>query len=82
MSGRLVGAVEVGPTIQTSMILYSNPDYTNPYPAGTVTLPLGTALYMAVRVESYSQDTVVVLEECSIGEVSSSRAPYPLLRGR
>lgn len=78
----LRGAVEVGPAIQTSMTLHRYPDYTNPYPAGTITLPLGTALYMAVTVESHSQDTVVVLEECSIGEVSSPSAQYPLLRGR
>ncbi|XP_042559418.1 alpha-tectorin-like [Clupea harengus] len=79
---RLKGAVEEGSPIQTSMSLYRDPDYRDPYPAGSVRLPLGTALYMGVSVEAHSEDTVVVLEECSIGEVSSPSQSYPLLRNR
>ncbi|KAG5278078.1 hypothetical protein AALO_G00094940 [Alosa alosa] len=78
----LKGVVEVGPPIQTSMSLYRYPDYSEPYPAGTVILPVGTSLYLGVSVESHSQDTVLVLEDCSIGEVLSPNEPYRLLRNR
>ena len=47
------------------MSLFRDANYTAPYPAGRVTLPLGSALHVGVSVEETDAGIfVVVLEDC------------------
>ncbi|XP_067115918.1 scavenger receptor cysteine-rich type 1 protein M130-like [Osmerus mordax] len=62
----LEGAVkDEGAKARTSMSLFRDANYTAPYPAGRVTLPLGSALHVGVSVEETDAGIfVVVLEDC------------------
>ena len=47
------------------MTLYHSDDFTKAYPAGGVTLPVGSVLHVGVSVEeSETERFVVVLEDC------------------
>ncbi|XP_062304133.1 uromodulin-like [Osmerus eperlanus] len=60
-----IGIVAVGPKARASMSLFPNSSYTAPYPAGPVTLPLGSVLHVGVSVEETEIGRfVVVLEDC------------------
>uniref|UniRef100_A0A674DKU6 ZP domain-containing protein n=1 Tax=Salmo trutta TaxID=8032 RepID=A0A674DKU6_SALTR len=57
------GVVRVGAKARASMSLYLNSNYTEPYPAGRVTLPVGSTLHVGVSVEeSEAERYVVVLD--------------------
>lgn len=45
-----------------SLFRYSN--FTKPYPAGRVTLPVGSALHVVASVEESDPNFAVVLEDC------------------
>ncbi|KAI1886551.1 hypothetical protein AGOR_G00196960 [Albula goreensis] len=59
------GVVGTGPKARASMSLYRNANYTDPYSAGLIVLPLGTALHVGVSVmEAEVNGFAVILEEC------------------
>lgn len=77
--------VGVGPKARASMSLYRNSNFTAPYPAGSVTLPIGATLYVGVTVdETDSNRFVVVLEDCYATHSQSSNDPekYFLIQNR
>ncbi|KAM3624543.1 uncharacterized protein V6R79_024821 [Siganus canaliculatus] len=53
-----------GPKAQAIMNLYHNSSYTDKYPSGLVTLPVGLPLYVGVTVEERDPRFVAVLEDC------------------
>ncbi|KAI3352882.1 hypothetical protein L3Q82_019461, partial [Scortum barcoo] len=53
-----------GSRTRASMSLYLNSNYTEKYPAGRVTLPVGSPLYVGVSVENRESSFTVVLEDC------------------
>eukprot|EP00063_Salmo_salar_P011042 XP_013985877.1 PREDICTED: uncharacterized protein LOC106564346 [Salmo salar] len=66
------GLVRVGAKARASMSLYLNSNYTEPYPAGRVTLPVGSTLHVGVSVEeSEAERYVVVLDNCYATESPS-----------
>ena len=64
--------VGVGSPSSASMSLFQNSNYTEPYPAGPVTLPVGSALYVGVSVGETDPRFVVVLDDCYATHSSSS----------
>ncbi|KAK6301006.1 hypothetical protein J4Q44_G00291040 [Coregonus suidteri] len=64
--GRLKDAkVGKGSKVGSNMTLYRNDNFTEAYPAGGVTLPVGSVLHVGVSVEeSETERFVVVLEDC------------------
>lgn len=54
------------------MFLYRSSDYSQVYPAGQVTLPVGSPLYVSVSLDEQYQGFVVVLENCY-----ASHSPNP-----
>lgn len=74
------GALEVvrsGEPTRASMTLYKRSDYSEPFPAGPVSLPLGSALHVGVSVENYDNDGfVLLLENCY--STNSPRADDPV----
>ena len=46
------------------MSLFRNASYTEAYPAGRVSLPLGSVLYVGVSVDEEDKRFVAVLENC------------------
>ena len=64
---------EEGAKAKTSMSLFSDANYTVPYTAGPVTLPLGSILHVGVSVEETDAEAfVVVLEDCY-----ATHSPHP-----
>ncbi|XP_062312074.1 pancreatic secretory granule membrane major glycoprotein GP2-like [Osmerus eperlanus] len=62
-----------GPRARASISLFRDANYTAPYPAGPVTLPLGSILHVCVSVEETDAETfVVVLEDCY-----ATHSPHP-----
>ncbi|XP_061088704.1 uromodulin-like [Conger conger] len=62
VEGAVVG---VGPGPRAGMSLYRNDNYTDPYSAGVVTLPLGSPLFVGVSApEAASDRLAVILENC------------------
>ncbi|KAK6300806.1 hypothetical protein J4Q44_G00289040 [Coregonus suidteri] len=54
-----------GSKVGSNMTLYRNDNFTEAYPAGGVTLPVGSVLHVGVSVEeSETERFVVVLEDC------------------
>jgi len=58
------GMIGVGSPTSVSTSLFQNSNYTEPYPAGPVTLPVGSALYVGVSVGETDPRFVVVLDDC------------------
>lgn len=46
------------------MFLYRTSNYSEVYPAGQVTLPVGSPLYVGVSLDQQHQGFVAVLEDC------------------
>ncbi|KAM6972524.1 pancreatic secretory granule membrane major glycoprotein GP2-like [Aplochiton taeniatus] len=72
---RLDGVVGVGSKAPASMSLFHNSNYTEPYPEGPVSLPLGSTLYVGVLVEERDSSFVVVLEDCFATHSPDSDGP-------
>ncbi|XP_023267816.1 uromodulin-like isoform X2 [Seriola lalandi dorsalis] len=65
--GGRVGVVRSGDPTRASMTLYQRPDYSQPFPSGPVSLPLGSALHVGVSMENYDNNGfVLVLENCYV----------------
>jgi len=63
LQGRSI--VGLGDRARASMSLFHNSNYTEPYPAGRVSLPLGSAMHVGVSVEETETERfVVVLDDC------------------
>ncbi|XP_070684592.1 scavenger receptor cysteine-rich domain-containing protein DMBT1-like [Pempheris klunzingeri] len=73
-----------GTKARASMSLFHNPDYTEPYPPGLVTLPVGSPLYVGVSVERRDPFFVVVLEDCHATHSSNPDDPmqYSLIQNK
>lgn len=54
------------------MTLFRNSNYTDTYPGGSVSLQVGSPMYVGVTVERRDPDLVVVLEDCY-----ATNTPYP-----
>lgn len=61
MEGSLMGS---GTRVTASMYLFQSSSYTRSYPAGSVTLPMGSALYVGVFVSERDPSFALVLEDC------------------
>ncbi|KAL7404920.1 hypothetical protein ABVT39_021137 [Epinephelus coioides] len=63
------------------MSLFRNSNYTDTYPSGRVTLPVGSPLYVGVSVEERDPSFAVVLEDCYATHSSNPEDPkqYPLI---
>ncbi|XP_039671810.1 uromodulin-like isoform X2 [Perca fluviatilis] len=80
-----VGLVGSGDPTRAQMTLYKRPDYSEPFPAGPVSLPLGAALHVGVSVENYDNNHyVLLLEHCYVTNSSSADDPaiYDLIQNR
>ncbi|XP_030582252.1 pancreatic secretory granule membrane major glycoprotein GP2-like [Archocentrus centrarchus] len=73
-----------GPKARTSMSLFRNSNYTASYPAGQVTLPVGSALYVGVSVQETDPALAVVLEDCYATHSPNPNDPtqYPLIQNK
>jgi len=70
------GLTGIGNHARASMSLFQNSNYTEPYPAGRVTLPLGSALHIGVSVEETETERfVVVLDDCYATHTSNPDDP-------
>ncbi|XP_034752566.1 uromodulin-like [Etheostoma cragini] len=58
------GISGLGTKARASMSLFRYSNYTETYPAGHVTLPVGSPLYVGVSVEERDLSFAVVLEDC------------------
>ncbi|XP_074521549.1 uncharacterized protein LOC141787165 [Halichoeres trimaculatus] len=65
------GTSGLGPKARAFMSLFRNPSYTQAYPAGRVSLPVGSPLYVGVTVPGRDPRLVVVLDDCY-----TSYSPY------
>ncbi|XP_039671811.1 deleted in malignant brain tumors 1 protein-like [Perca fluviatilis] len=80
-----VGLVRSGDPTRARMTLYEMPDYSEPFPAGPVSLPLGAVLHVGVSVENYDNNRfVLLLEHCYVTNSSSADDPaiYDLIQNR
>ncbi|KAM4603290.1 scavenger receptor cysteine-rich domain-containing protein DMBT1-like [Polymixia lowei] len=71
------GISGLGTKAKASMSLFQNSNYTQPYPVGPVSLPLGSALYVGVSVEETDPSFVAILDDCY---VTHSPNPDDLMR--
>ncbi|XP_051939200.1 uromodulin isoform X2 [Hippocampus zosterae] len=69
LEGALVGS---GDKARASMVLFRNSNYTEPYAAGAVSLPVGSPLYVGVSVDKRDPSLALVLEDCF-----ASHSPNP-----
>ncbi|XP_029912110.1 deleted in malignant brain tumors 1 protein-like [Myripristis murdjan] len=82
---RLAGGISgLGSKARASMSLFRNSNYTESYPAGRVTLPLGSTLHVGVSVQEGDPSFVVVLEDCYATHSPNPDDPlrYALIRNR
>ncbi|XP_018534556.1 uromodulin [Lates calcarifer] len=85
LPGGSVGMVRSGDPIRATMTLYRGPDYSQPFPAGPVSLPLGSALHVGVSVENNDNGRfVLILENCYFTNTPSAEDPvqYALIQNR
>lgn len=66
------------------MSLFLDSSYNYTYPAGQVTLPVGSPLYVGVSVEEMDSNLAVVLENCFATHTSNPEDPirYPLIENK
>ncbi|XP_078138889.1 uromodulin [Centroberyx gerrardi] len=73
-----------GTKARASMSLFRTSSYTEPYPAGQVSLPVGSALHVGVSVGESDPSFVVVLEDCYATHSSNPDDPmrYSLIQNK
>ncbi|XP_028258249.1 deleted in malignant brain tumors 1 protein-like isoform X2 [Parambassis ranga] len=73
-----------GTKAQASISLFRNSRYITTYPAGRVTLPLGSPLYVGITVDERDQSFALVLEDCFASHSSNPAHPtrYPLVQNK
>uniref|UniRef100_A0A3Q3QAR5 ZP domain-containing protein n=1 Tax=Monopterus albus TaxID=43700 RepID=A0A3Q3QAR5_MONAL len=81
LAGGLSG---VGEPARASMSLFRNSNFTEAYPAGWVSLPVGSPLFVGISVEERDTGFVVVLEDCysTHSPNSSDPAQYFLIQNK
>ena len=81
MPGAISGS---GTKARAFMTLFRNSNYTETYPAGRVSLPVGSPLYVGVHVEERDPSFAVVLEDCYATHSSNPDDPaqYPLIQNK
>ncbi|XP_048104701.1 uromodulin-like [Alosa alosa] len=76
LSMQEMGLVGFGPGARAIMSLYHNVTFTEPYPEGAVTLPVGSALNVGINTEGVEKGTfVVILEDCYTTNTSTPDDP-------
>nr|XP_049576243.1 uncharacterized protein LOC125968838 [Syngnathus scovelli] len=78
------GSVASGVKARASMVLFRNSNYTEPYSAGPVVLPVGSPLYVGVSVDKKDPSFAVVLEDCFASHSPNPANPerYSLIRNK
>ncbi|XP_029949271.1 deleted in malignant brain tumors 1 protein-like [Salarias fasciatus] len=78
------GISGLGSQARAAMSLYRSSAFSDTYPPGSVTLPVGSPLYVGVSVENRGPDFAVVLEDCFASHSRSPQSPvkYPLIQNR
>uniref|UniRef100_A0A672HD65 ZP domain-containing protein n=1 Tax=Salarias fasciatus TaxID=181472 RepID=A0A672HD65_SALFA len=78
------GISGLGSQASVAMSLYRSSAFSDTYPPGSVTLPVGSPLYVGVSVENRGPDFAVVLEDCFASHSLSPQSPvkYPLIQNR
>ncbi|XP_023189205.1 uromodulin-like [Xiphophorus maculatus] len=78
------GISGTGPKARASMSLFLDSSYNYTYPAGQVTLPVGSPLYVGVSVEEMDSNLAVVLENCFATHTLNPEDPirYPLIENK
>ncbi|KAM7390920.1 hypothetical protein PAMA_008901 [Pampus argenteus] len=73
-----------GTKARTSMSLFRDYNYTETYPAGQVTLPVGSPLYVEVSVDEKDPSLAAVLEDCYATHSSNPDDPvrYSLIHNK
>ena len=73
-----------GTKARAYMSLYRNSNYSQAYPPGRVSLPVGSPLYVGVSVEERDRNFAVVLEDCFATHSSNpeSLMRYPLIQNK
>uniref|UniRef100_A0A8C9YL74 ZP domain-containing protein n=1 Tax=Sander lucioperca TaxID=283035 RepID=A0A8C9YL74_SANLU len=73
-----------GAKARASMSLFRNSNYTETYPAGRVTLPVGSPLYVGVSAEERDPSFAVVLEDCYATHSSNpdDSMQHPLIQNK
>ncbi|KAM9769952.1 uncharacterized protein ACNS7B_006867 [Menidia menidia] len=81
MEGSVSGS---GAKARASMSLFRNSNYSQAYPGGRVTLPVGSPLYVGVSVEERDPNFAVVLETCFATHSSNPEDPmrYSLIQNK
>ncbi|XP_054636417.1 uromodulin-like [Dunckerocampus dactyliophorus] len=69
------GVVGSGAKARAAMVLFRNSDYTDPYAAGAVVLPVGSPLYVGVSVDKRDPSLALVLEDCFASHSSNPDNP-------
>ncbi|KAF7657056.1 hypothetical protein LDENG_00032330, partial [Lucifuga dentata] len=69
------GISGTGSRARASMSLFRYSNFTEPYPAGQITLPVGSALHVGASVEESDPSFVVVLENCYATHSSNPNDP-------
>ncbi|XP_062243289.1 deleted in malignant brain tumors 1 protein-like [Platichthys flesus] len=67
-----VGLSGLGSKARASMSLFHTSNFTQPYPSGLITLPVGSPLHVGVSVLVRDPSFVVVLENCYASDSSNS----------
>ncbi|XP_075320378.1 scavenger receptor cysteine-rich domain-containing protein DMBT1-like [Odontesthes bonariensis] len=73
-----------GAKARAYMSLYRNSNYSQAYPPGRVSLPVGSPLYVGVSVDERDRNFAVVLEDCFATHSSNpeSLMRYPLIQNK
>uniref|UniRef100_A0A3Q2XZJ7 ZP domain-containing protein n=1 Tax=Hippocampus comes TaxID=109280 RepID=A0A3Q2XZJ7_HIPCM len=73
-----------GDEIRASMVLYHTSNYTEPFAAGAVVLPVGSLLYVEVSVDKGDPGLALVLEDCfaSHSPDPATAEPYSLIHDK
>ncbi|XP_053192210.1 uromodulin-like [Scomber japonicus] len=73
-----------GAKARASMFLFRNSTYTETYPAGQVTLPVGSPLYVGVSVDERDTNFAAVLKDCYATHSSNPDDPvrYSLIQNK
>ncbi|XP_061625886.1 uromodulin-like [Phyllopteryx taeniolatus] len=81
LDGGIIGS---GYKARASMVLFHNSNFTEPYSAGAVVLPVGSPLYVGVSVDKRDPSLALVLENCFASHSSNPDHPerYSLIHNK
>ncbi|KAK7939888.1 hypothetical protein WMY93_003214 [Mugilogobius chulae] len=78
------GVVASGEAPKAVMSLYLDQSYTNTYPSGSVSLPVGQPLYVGISVQQNDTGFVTVIDECYFTTSSNPKdtSRHPLIQNK